>query len=316
MSTGRTCHISSSAGRTSSNSKTAVIPRSVNYFVSRVCNYACKFCFHTQKNGDILTTERAVEGLHLLRAAGCEKINFAGGEPFNHPKLLGTLCKTSQELGMAVSIISNGSLIRPRWMEEYAQFVDILGVSADSFVPETNAAIGRGGDANNKHAHRVLKVREMCSQYDVLFKINTVVNALNKDEDMNTYIQMLDPYRWKVFQVLILAGENAGGADLRDARELTVTRSEFDRFVHRHAAQKMLIPEPNEVMQNSYLLLDENLAFLNCAGGGKLPSRSILDCGVQEALLEAGFDEDRFEERGGVFQWRRDKTMTTTTVRQ
>ena len=42
-------------------------------------------------------------------------------------------------------------------MEEYARFVDILGVSADSFVPTTNAAIGRGGDAKNKHARRVLK---------------------------------------------------------------------------------------------------------------------------------------------------------------
>ena len=94
----------------------AITPRSVNYFISRVCNYSCKFCFHTQKNNNILTTEKAVEGLHLLKAAGCEKINFAGGEPFNHPLLLGTLCKTSQELGMAVSIILMGrSSVQSGW---------------------------------------------------------------------------------------------------------------------------------------------------------------------------------------------------------
>ena len=58
-------------------------------------------------------------------------------------------------------------------------------------------------------------------------------------------------------------------------------------------------------MQNSYLLLDEAMSFLNCAGGGKTPSRSILDVGVEAALAEAGFDEEKFEERGGVFEWRR-----------
>lgn len=147
----------------------------------------------------------------------------------------------------------------------------------------------------------------MCDNHDVLFKINTVVNSLNKNEDMNEQIKMLDPYRWKVFQVLLLEGENAGGSgNLRDARNLTVTREEFDLFVGRHISQKVLIPEPNEVMQNSYLLLDEGLRFLNCVGGGKTPSRSILDCGVEEALLEAGFDEERFEERGGVFEWKRE----------
>lgn len=63
-----------------------------------------------------------------------------------HPILLGELCRiASDELGMAVSIISNGSKITPEWMNAYAQFVDVLGVSVDSFDQDTNAAIGRAG---------------------------------------------------------------------------------------------------------------------------------------------------------------------------
>ena len=136
-------------------------------------------------------------------------------------------------------------------MDKYAQYVDILGVSADSFIPATNASIGRGGDANNNHHLCVLKVREMCDKHDVLFKINTVVNRLNMGEDMNVQIKKLDPYRWKVFQVLLLEGENAGGSSIRDARDLTVTTQEFDNFILRHEEQAMIIPKPNAIMQNS-----------------------------------------------------------------
>mmetsp|Transcript_18321 Transcript_18321/g.36997 ORF Transcript_18321/g.36997 Transcript_18321/m.36997 type:complete len:141 (+) Transcript_18321:127-549(+) len=88
--------------------------KSVNYFISRECNYKCKFCFHTQKNTHKLGLGKAKLGLQLLQHSGTEKINFAGGEPFLNPELLGELCKYAREdCGMAVSIISNGSLIKP-----------------------------------------------------------------------------------------------------------------------------------------------------------------------------------------------------------
>ena len=160
----------------------------------------------------------------------------------------------------------------------------------DSFDPATNALIGRGtGDTTkNQHVSRVLKVRDMCAKHGILFKMNTVVCSLNHKEDMNEYVKNLDPYRWKAFQCLILEGENAGGVnDINDARELQVTSNEFDAFIQRHAEQKVLIPEPNTVMQNSYLLLDEELRFLDCSKNGKIPSQSILEVGVERALSQA-----------------------------
>ena len=68
-----------------------------------------------------------------------------------------------------------------------------------------------------------------------------------------------------------------------------------------------LIPEPNDVMRDSYLLLDEEMCFLNCAEGSKVPSQSILDVGVKEALRQAGFDHSAFTKRGGVYDWRRER---------
>ena len=306
-----------SSAYTSSN-EIAQRVKSVNYFISRECNYNCKFCFHTQTNTHKLATGRAKLGLQLLQHSGTKKINFAGGEPFLNPELLGELCQYAhEECGMAVSIISNGSMIRPQWMERYGEYVDILGVSVDSFDPETNAMIGRGtGDTTkNQHASRVLKVREMCSQHGILFKMNTVVCSLNHEEDMNEFVSRLDPYRWKAFQCLILKGENAGEKnDLNDARELQVTRKQFHAFVARHAGQPALIPEPNDVMQNSYLLLDEELRFLDCSENGKIPSQSILEVGVERALAQAGFDDAMFEKRGGIFEWTRERANDNNNI--
>lgn len=107
--------------------------------------------------------------------------------------------------------------------------------------------------------------------------------------------------------MLVLDGDNGGGSDLRDARPLRVIDAEFDAFCQRHRERHGLImkPEPNDEMQNSYLLLDENMCFLNCSDGGKVPSESILQVGVERALSQAGFDEASFESRGGVFDWHR-----------
>ena len=46
--------------------------------------------------------------------------------------------------------------------------------------------------------------------------------------------------------------------------------------------------------------------FLNCEDGGKKPGTSLLDVGVQPALQDSGFDEAAFNERGGLFDWKRE----------
>ncbi len=54
---------------------------SVNYHISRECNYACKFCFHTQKNTRIASLEDAKRGLKMLRhEAGTQKVSTALSE--------------------------------------------------------------------------------------------------------------------------------------------------------------------------------------------------------------------------------------------
>ncbi|KAM9635564.1 S-adenosylmethionine-dependent nucleotide dehydratase RSAD2 isoform 1-T1 [Trichechus inunguis] len=281
-------------------------PSSVNYHFTRQCNYKCGFCFHTATTSFVLPLEEAKRGLLLLKDAGMEKINFSGGEPFIHDRgeYLGKLvkfCKVELQLP-SVSIVSNGSLIREKWFKNYGEYLDILAISCDSFDEQVNILIGRGQGKKN-HVENLQKLRTWCRDYRVAFKINSVVNRFNVEEDMNEQIRALNPVRWKVFQCLIIEGENSGKDALREAERFVVSDEEFERFLDRHKEISCLVPESNQKMKDSYLILDEYMRFLNCRNGRKDPSKSILDVGVEAAIKFSGFDEKMFLKRGGKYVW-------------
>ncbi|XP_036729231.1 radical S-adenosyl methionine domain-containing protein 2 [Balaenoptera musculus] len=283
-----------------------ITPTSVNYHFTRQCNYKCGFCFHTAKTSFVLPLAEAKRGLLLLKEAGMEKINFSGGEPFIHDRgeYLGQLvkfCKRELQLP-SVSVVSNGSLIRERWFQNYGEYLDILAISCDSFDEQVNVLIGRG-QGNKNHVENLQKLRTWCKNYRVAFKINSVINRFNVDEDMKEQIKALNPIRWKVFQCLIIEGENSGEDALREAGPFVISDEEFEAFLDRHKDVPCLVPESNQKMRDSYLILDEYMRFVNCRNGRKDPSTSILDVGVEEAIKFSGFDEKMFLKRGGKYVW-------------
>ena len=201
---------------------TAEIPVSVNYHFSRKCNYECGFCFHTEKIFSILSLDEAKRGMKLLKEAGMKKLNFAGGEPFLYPVFMRELLRYGKgKLGIeSISIVSNGSKITEKFLRENATFINILAISCDSFDPETNIKIGRS--RNGKNVEQLTKVAGWCQQFGIKFKVNTVVCSLNWDEDMTRLITQFQPFRWKVFQCLIITGENNNEQRKRDARSFLV----------------------------------------------------------------------------------------------
>ena len=236
----------------------------------------------------------------LLKASGMKKINFAGGEPFMNAEFLGQLVKYCKETLKveSVSVVTNGSKVTRKWLAKYGNYLDIMAVSWDSFDDTTNVKIGRG---TSNHVRTFMDLCEMCKEYNVMFKVNTVVNRYNFQEDMNAAIDKIEPFRWKCFQVLIVPEENGSERTLRDARRFVISDEEWRLFCDKHKRQKSFVPEGNDVMASSYLLLDENLCFLN-KGLGK-PTRSILEIGVTEALKDVYWDEEGFQKRGGVYKW-------------
>lgn len=285
-----------------------IIPISVNFHFSRKCNYECGFCFHTAKTSHVPGLPDAKKALTLLKCEGMRKLNFAGGEPFLYPRFLGEMlifCK--EELGLeSVSIVTNGSKVTESFLRKYHKYIDILAVSCDSFDEATNKRIGRG---TGNHLASVQNVATLCKKYNIPFKINTVVNKFNYQEDMNASIQLLSPFRWKCFQVLVVPGENNPHVTpeaLRDASEFIITDEEYETFCAKHGHNGCFVAEPNRLMEKSYLILDEFLRFVDRG----MPTRPILEIGVQEALKEVGWDESGFWERGGVYEWSKERIGT------
>ena len=213
-------------------------PTSVNFHFTRRCNYTCGFCFHTAKTSYVLPLEEQKRGLSELSKAGMKKINFSGGEPFleNKGQRVGQLVRFCKENLMleSVTIVTNGSLVTEAWFEKYGKWLDILAVSCDSFDFDTNVRIGRQ-HRHKDHVESLRQVCDWCKVYGVLFKMNTVVNAFNKDEDMSEAIDSLQPItRWKIFKVLPVVGENTGDGGLRDVASFEVSQCEFEEFLDRH----------------------------------------------------------------------------------
>ncbi|KAI0911405.1 hypothetical protein F4823DRAFT_561054 [Ustulina deusta] len=289
-----------------------ITPVSVNYHFTRKCNKECAFCFHTEKSSHVASEDEMKRGLRLLRAAGMRKINFAGGEPFLYPRKLAMLCRfCKEELGLeSVSIITNGTKVDKRWMEENGRWVDVLGVSCDSFNEKTNIAIGRGTGNNVK---QLFNIRDWCQELGIKFKLNTVICTHNWEEDMVEMIQKLNPFRWKVFQVLYVEGENDSKDEdvylskrKRNAKKLLISTEQFKTFCDKHQHLSSFVPEPNSLMASSYLILDEYLCFLDKGAGAEKQSRSILEVGVHRALSEVRWDQEAFSKRGGMYDWTKD----------
>ncbi|KAJ4045797.1 hypothetical protein NW761_007815 [Fusarium oxysporum] len=186
------------------------VPVSVNYFTSRKCNYTCGFCFHTDTSSYVLPVDKAKHSLRLLKEAGMRKLNITGGEPVLYPRILTELFQfVKEELGLeSISIVSNGSKITEKLMRESCQWLGILPISCDSFNPETNKKIGRGDDGGN--LIRLFRIGHWCRDYGTKFKLNTVVNIHNWNKVMPAEIERLTPFRWKVVQCLLVAGETRG----------------------------------------------------------------------------------------------------------
>lgn len=281
------------------------IPLSVNYLFTRKCNYSCGFCFHTAKTSFILPLEDAKRGLALLKQAGMKKLNFAGGEPLLYPEFMGELAKYCKEdLHLeSVSLVTNGSLFKPQFLQIYGQYIDIVAVSCDSFNEVTNIKIGRG---KGTHLETVQQIGEQCQENNIKFKVNTVVNRYNFNEDMNESIRSINPFRWKCFQVLIVEGENDSTTTLRNAKNFVISNEEFQQFCDRHSQNDCFVAEPNSLMRDSYILVDEYMRFLD---KGNNPSPSILQVGVATALKRVLWDQESFVQRGGIYDWTKRESL-------
>ena len=115
-------------------------------------------------------------------------------------------------------------------------------------------------------------------------------------------IRRARPERWKVFQVLPVAGQNDGSVE-----DLLISADQFKAFVARHAglAGDGLAPivEDNDAMTASYVMIDPLGRLYDNIAGRYTYSEPILEVGVARALRQVRFSLARLVARGGKYAW-------------
>ena len=273
---------------------------SVNYHMLQPCDMECRHCFSKNLSIHRLQYSDAVKLVRML-APYFKKINFAGGETMLYPNL-DVLIQTAKKCGMTTSIVTNGTRITSSWLANIAKHLDWIALSIDSVYMETHKQMGRAAADGPLSTEKYLEICHAIKESGIHLKINTVVTALNKNETMRDFIIMAQPDRWKILQMLLILGQND------KVTALAVTDAEFKAYVerNRHVKGVTVVPESNDLMTGSYIMIDPLGRFFDNTTGTHRYSRPILDVGVEEALSDVDWSPEKFEKRGGNYDWRRD----------
>jgi len=243
------------------------------------------------------------ESVSLARILGSRfgKVTFAGGEP-TVIAWLPELVAEAKQAGAVTMLVSNGSLVTEALLARMRDSLDWLALSADSANPLAHQALGRriaGGPLPPGH---YLQIAGIARRLGIRLKLNTVVTALNWRDDFAPFVAKFRPDRWKVFQVLPLSDQNAGSVE-----PLLVTPWQFEAYLerHRHLEKEgvTLATETNSEMTGSYLMVDPAGRFFDNVNGHLSYSDSVLDVGVDTAMVEVRFDERVYRARGGAYSW-------------
>lgn len=281
----------------------------INFHLLKQCNLSCSFCFapfNYLESAKPLSLEEMCKLVTLLKEAGAKKLNLAGGEPLILADICGKLMKFASEIGLKTSIVTNGTFLTAEWLEQYGRYLDWIAFSCDSATESIQKSLGRGNGNHVETTRRAFRlVKEFNAknpQHKIRTKLNSVITRLNHHEEMTDFVLECQPDRWKILQILEIEGEN--DATFQD---LSITKEQFDSFVERNriVEQKgvVVVSEDNELMTESYVMVDPAGQFFQNKGNQYQVSQPILEIGVQKALEQISFSKEKFLERGGLYDY-------------
>ena len=215
---------------------------------------------------------------------------------------LNRLIRVAKENGMTTSMVTNGTMLTDSWLDGISGSLDWIALSVDSDNPETHRRSGRAVDNHPMPTERYLEASRSIKQHDIRLKINTVVTCDNRNEDMTAFIREAGPERWKIMQALPVAGQND-----HNAGSFEVTYEQFQEYVERSRSVErdgiLVVPEGNDLMTGSYVMVDPLGRFFDNTKGSHTYSRPILEAGVAGALQDVKIDPEMFGKRGGRYEW-------------
>ncbi|MHA1727969.1 MAG: viperin family antiviral radical SAM protein [Promethearchaeota archaeon] len=279
-----------------------IFPESVNFHLTQICNYRCKFCFAIY---DCLERElnekEAIRIIDELVKHNCLKINFAGGEP-TLVKFLPNLIKYSKDLGLFVSLISNGTGISQNFLDKCGNSLDLIGLSVDSNNDTIERKLGRSYknslkiNSNYSHIDMIMQRAETIHDYGIDLKINTTLTPLNWKDDLTDFLSELNPKRWKVFEVHRIYGIN----DSFFEKFGTLEQDQFNFFIKKHSKFNPVY-ETSEMILDSYCMITPDGRFYQNTENIHHYSKPILNIGLMNAFNQISFSTDKYHQRKGDY---------------
>ncbi|MGB1017771.1 MAG: viperin family antiviral radical SAM protein [Chitinophagales bacterium] len=284
--------------------KNQFIP-SINFHLWEPCNMRCKFCFATFQDvkqsilpKGHLPKEDALQLIRQFADFGFEKITFVGGEPTLCP-WLDDLIAYAKSLGMVTMLVSNGTRLTSDFLLRNRKHLDWIALSIDSLQDATNLKTGRavvGKKVISLAAYKILINNIKANAYR--FKLNTVVNRYNYREDFRAFINFAAPERWKVLQVLPIKGQND-----KSIADFMISKKQFHTFLEKHKTVSSLVPETNDDIKGSYVMVDPAGRLFENSKGEHLYSKPILSVGIKKAIESMNYNYTKFIDRGGLYQF-------------
>jgi radical S-adenosyl methionine domain-containing protein 2 len=280
--------------------------KSVSWAILEPCNMKCKFCFATFNDIKGIENLNAMgydDGCRLideLAKFGITKLTFYGGEP-TLVKHLGLWIDYAKQVELTTMLVTNGTQITEKYIVENLQSLDWIVLSIDSLSDETNMRIGRSTRQGVLSANYYLQLVELFKKHKKRLKINTVVCAPNKYEDMTNFIYWAEPERWKLLQAYKVKGQNDGLIE-----EMEVTEKDFWKYIERHNIVQSygieIVPESVSMLDNSYLMIDPKGRFFQSVGGHHY-SEPITKVGIENAYEQISKDVEKYVSRKGIYAW-------------
>jgi radical S-adenosyl methionine domain-containing protein 2 len=280
-----------------------------NWHMTEMCNYSCKYCFSEwQKDKEIWGNCDAVytilKGMKYSEKYECLKklaeknavssvrVNFVGGEPLIAGDILTDYAKLAKDIGLRTSLITNGSLLFKNI--GIVRYIDILGISIDSFEPGVCRDLGRcdrtGNYLDRQHLTELLSIVKSLNP-NISIKFNTVVSKFNYNTALVPELQKLKPGKIKILREMPY-NENSGG----------ITDEMFRTFIDLNCGEKdnNVFIEDNPLMTQSYLMIDPSGRFFqNGYGKNYKYSSPIYEIGFENALKSVKFNSEKYLERYG-----------------
>lgn len=119
----------------------------LNCYLTNACNLTCEHCFMNagKKLSNELKLDEWKRILTEFHTGGGKSVTFTGGEPIMNPDFA-EIVRFSYDLGLSVTVLSNGLLWDERLIKSLAPFLSEVQISVDGVDERSNSKVrGKGG---------------------------------------------------------------------------------------------------------------------------------------------------------------------------